>query len=363
MRDPCYYVCCAPAQLSESRVLMKPTIKSIAEYAGVSRGTVDRVLHGRPNVNPQKRRRVEDALKKLHYSPNAAARALALKTKNIKIAALMPRWIGSFETEVARGIESASRELADYGLDIVVKRCETELAEECVDAIDALLAEGVRGLAVCARNSEAIQRKLLALSQAGFPVVTFNSDIPRSGRMCFIGEDVVKSGRIAGDLMVKLLPEGGRALVVCGNHEFEGHKGRVSGFSGRCGELGIGDDRFTVIETFNDFDITHRKVLEHLERDPGTAGVYMANESVPGCVEAVRQFGGTGRIRVVCHDLSETTTRLLRCGSVDFVIEQDLFRQGFLPMSMLANLLMAGKKPEQEIEYARIQIVCAENII
>ncbi|MCD7895308.1 MAG: LacI family DNA-binding transcriptional regulator [Planctomycetaceae bacterium] len=75
---------------------MKPTIKIIAAYAGVSRGVVDRVLHGRPNVNPEKRRRVEAALRDLDYTPDRAARALALKNKGMKIAVVMPVWSGSF---------------------------------------------------------------------------------------------------------------------------------------------------------------------------------------------------------------------------------------------------------------------------
>ena len=55
----------------------KIRIKDIAERACVSVGTVDRVLHNRPNVSPSAREKVEKALKEMNYQPNMYASALA----------------------------------------------------------------------------------------------------------------------------------------------------------------------------------------------------------------------------------------------------------------------------------------------
>ncbi len=55
----------------------KIRIKDIAERAGVSVGTVDRVLHDRPNVSKPARKKVEQALKEMNYQPNMYASALA----------------------------------------------------------------------------------------------------------------------------------------------------------------------------------------------------------------------------------------------------------------------------------------------
>ena len=60
----------------------KIRIKDIAEMAGVSVGTVDRVLHNRPNVSPPAREKVEKALKEMNYQPNMYASALAYNKKN-----------------------------------------------------------------------------------------------------------------------------------------------------------------------------------------------------------------------------------------------------------------------------------------
>ena len=62
---------------------MAVTIKEIAEYANVSRGTVDRALHGRGGVKPEVERRIRAIAENMGYKPNSVAKALSnLKKKN-----------------------------------------------------------------------------------------------------------------------------------------------------------------------------------------------------------------------------------------------------------------------------------------
>lgn len=68
----------------------KIRIKDIAERAGVSVGTVDRVLHERPNVSAEARKRVEKALEEMNYQPNMYASALAYN-KSYTFYVLIPK--------------------------------------------------------------------------------------------------------------------------------------------------------------------------------------------------------------------------------------------------------------------------------
>jgi LacI family transcriptional regulator len=340
--------------------MIKPTIKAIAEKAGVSRGTVDRVLHGRPNVKFQKREKVLELLKEFDFTPNPAARALALKVKNMKIAALLPCWTGTFEEEVVKGIEAARKELQNYHIEVLVERCRTDRPQECIEKLDKLMASGIHGLAICAQDAVSIREKLYGVVQKGIPVVTLNSDIPESGRLCFVGQDISKEGRIGGEIIAKLLPEDAHTLVVCGNLEFYGHRSRVDGFRAKYNELGFPPESYTVIETYNDYRLTFEKVTRCLAVNPQIKGIYMANESVAGCVDAVKQ--ANIRIRVVCHDLSAVTARFLQDRMVDFVIEQDMRRQGFLPFKIISEFLIEGNMPKEAINYSRIHIVGVENM-
>ena len=60
----------------------KIRIKDIAEMAGVSVGTVDRVLHDRPNISKTAREKVEKVLERINYQPNMYASALAYNKSN-----------------------------------------------------------------------------------------------------------------------------------------------------------------------------------------------------------------------------------------------------------------------------------------
>lgn len=60
------------------------TIKEIAELAGVSRGTVDRVLNNRGSVNPRTARKILEIAQALDYKPNKAGIVLAAQKKNLK---------------------------------------------------------------------------------------------------------------------------------------------------------------------------------------------------------------------------------------------------------------------------------------
>ncbi|MCD8349622.1 MAG: substrate-binding domain-containing protein [Planctomycetaceae bacterium] len=340
----------------------RPTLKMIADFAGVSRGTVDRVLHGRPRVSPEKRKRVEEALEKLHYTPNAAARSLALKTQNVTIAVITPSWGAYFRREIDKGIAAAQETLRDYGLSVVKHPYETDSPADCVGVIDRVLEEGARGLAVCASNSSLVRKRLVEVSRSGVPVVTFNSDLPDCGQLCFVGQDDRKSGRIAAELMVKLVGRHTNICLACNNREFDSIQSRLEGFIARAAELGLSQGEFPILETYDRYDITYRKVLEFWKDNPDYGGLYMVAESTVGAVAALKEAGRLESVRIVSHDLPETTAEALRDGSVDFTVDQNIYFQGFRPVSIIADYLLSGKCPDQRQEYTPSTILCAESI-
>ncbi|MCD8350538.1 MAG: LacI family transcriptional regulator [Planctomycetaceae bacterium] len=267
---------------------MRPTIKTIADLAGVSRGTVDRVLNNRPNVKPDKQQKVLDAIRKLNYKPNMAARALAMNNRKVRLGVVFPSWEGHFDGEISRGIADAQADMKLYGVEVLVRRADGTVPDDFIAALDWMVRQRVAGMAVCATTGIAVVEKLRDITRAGTPVVTFNSDITDSGRTCFVGQDRVKSGRMAAELLAKLVDGRGPVLVAAGNLEFNGHKDRARGFCERWSELGLGDMYEGIIQTYNDFDLTYGKIAAALAENPAVHGIYMGNESAPACVEAIR---------------------------------------------------------------------------
>lgn len=343
----------------------RATIETIAQMAGVSRGTVDRVLNHRPHVRPDVREKVLLAIAETGYlSPREVhQRELGNAAAPLHLGVLLSNERETqFHEEVLRGIEQARRELEAAAVRISVSSCKTDLPQEAIELLAELLAQGANGLAVCALHDRSVTEYLFELSKRGIPCVTFNSDLPESGRLCFVSQDIRKTGRVAAELMSKCVRPSDRILAAVGNLKFDGHCQRLMGFRERLEELGYAGERISVVETFNDYSTTVSAVSEAISRYPDLRGVYMANLSISGCAEAVRTAGKRGEIHIVCHDINDGIRRLLKEGLVDFTIPQDFMQQGYAPLMILTDYLRKGKMPDSRQFGGRIQILCAENL-
>ena len=94
------------------------TIKDIARMAGVSAGTVDRVLHNRGDVSPKSKAKVQKVLDEIHYQPNVFAIGLAAK-KKYSFLCLIPYYIEhDYWHSVVGGIERVRQELRPFNVSI-----------------------------------------------------------------------------------------------------------------------------------------------------------------------------------------------------------------------------------------------------
>lgn len=339
----------------------KPTIQMVAELAGVSRGTVDRVLNGRAHVREDVRARVLEAIRETGYiSPRAAYQQQALAP--LRLGVLLPNWDDQFSVEIAQGIRQAQEELSGGNVQVLIRRCKTDIPQEAIDLLGELRESGVAGLAVCALNDPSVERYVSECVESGIPCITFNSDLPGSRRVCFVGPDERQAARVAAGLMRKCVTAADTVLVTVGNLKFDGHRQRLDGFRQRLLECGYPEEQIIVRETFNDYGTTFRVVTETMETCPVLRGVYMANHSVSACAAAIAAAGKTGHIHVICHDINDTVRRLLLDGSVDFTIPQNFIQQGYAPLILLRDLLRKGSLADAGRLDRRIDILCAENL-
>ncbi|MCH4178626.1 MAG: substrate-binding domain-containing protein [Megasphaera sp.] len=340
---------------------MRTTIQMIADKAGTSRGTVDRVINNRPNVRPEVRERILEAMRELQYVPNKAARALAYTKNSWKIGVVMPDWGGFFKEEIQRGLAAGTKTVRDYGIDVLVRQYETEDIGECISQIDELVREGISGLCVCARNHACIRDKIEELADKHIETITFNSDLEGSRRLCFVGQNLIKSGRIAAEIMTKYITPDDDVMVIVGDKGFSAHRQRLEGFCTRVTERGFRPEHILQAESHNDYDRTWQIVSNAL-KNPNLRGIYMANENIKACVGAIRKAGLNRKVHVICHDLSASTKKLLERGDIDFTIEQDICQQGYKPLILFENIFLDQRYPKN-IEYTRINIVNAENMM
>ena len=336
---------------------MAVTIQKIAELSGVSRGTVDRVLHGRPNVNPMIREKVVRAAEKLGYQSPVPPKSADCR----QAAILIPQWTdGHFNRQIVSGIRKALRYIADPAFILTEQPLRTMTMQELLRAMDEQIRSGVDGLIIRAENTPEVRAAIEQAVQKGVTVITYDADVPHSGRLCHAGQDLVRAGAIAAGVMARLIRPPEHVLIVTGNLRMEAHKGRVDGFCRRLLELGFSEDAYRVIETNEMPELTGELVAQALQADSRLHAVYMACQPLSSSIAGIRKARRTTRPHIVCNDLTPTAKRYLREGTVDFVIGQSFSQESFHAVLAMYQMLLRGVQPKRELYYTDLRLITQE---
>jgi LacI family transcriptional regulator len=303
---------------------MRPTVHDIAEAAGVSLATVDRVLNRRPGVRAETRARVEAAIGRIGFVRDMAAANLA-KGRVYPLAFVIPNGDNSFmiglRNEVSEAIQRAPLERTDIRLLDVPAFDAAALA--C--ALGSLLADPPVGVAVVAVDAPGVHAAIGRLREQGIAVVTLVSDLPGSQRDHFAGVDNVAAGRTAGSLMGRFLGgQKGSVAVIAGSMLVGDHRDRLAGFIERLGEINPGLEILPVMESQDDPARVHDLLSRQLQRAPGIAGIYNLGAGNRGLIRALREHRAVRkRPVVIAHELTPFTHAALADGLIDAVLNQD----------------------------------------
>src|SRR5262249_43570939 len=112
-----------------------------------------------------------------------------------------------FWTIARRGTEQAAAELPDVNVDFKIPSDGTAAEQRRI--VDDLLAKGLEGIAISPVDP-ANQTGMLDGIAKQAVLITQDSDAPQSSRLCYIGTDNRAAGRQAGDIIKKVLPDGGK---------------------------------------------------------------------------------------------------------------------------------------------------------
>ena len=337
------------------------TIKEIAEIAGVSRGTVDRVLNHRGSVNAKTAEKILQIIKELDYKPNKAGLTLAAQKKRLKLGVILYGSSNPFFEEVMKGVCYQQQKLASYNCTIVVKQISYN-AEEQLKAIEELLTQQVLGIVLAPYNSSAIVKKINELYENGIPVVTVNTDIDHSRRIAYVGSNYFLSGETAGGLMGLMTKGEIHTGVILGDERILCHTDRAAGFQS-CIRKKYPHIHITA-EVQNQDDETESFLVTQklLRKHPEINALYFAAGGVDGGCKAVIAENRQHSLTIISHDKVDTTRSFVKSGIISATICQQPFVQGSKSLDILFNYLAAGELPETERNYVAVDIRIAENI-
>lgn len=335
---------------------MAVTSKKIAELAGVSRGTVDRALHNRGRVKPEVAERIKKIADELGYQPHSAAQSLALTHRQYKIGV----YIQSTDTPtmkiVLRGIKKAIEELNMVGVEtkLITNGTFDNAAE--MNAIDELVEWGSQAIAITPTTEDDLIERVDQLVESGIPVVVFNGDIPNSKRMCYVGTDNYKGGKVAGYLLGNMIPAGGKVMPVTAHLTNHAHYIRAQGF------IEVMQRDFPDIEVlplqgcFDRDEFAYQITKTALRENPDIAGMYFASSGVHGAVKAIKEMKQDHPIKVISFDV-EANTRDIRNGYITVCLDQHPEEEGYRSMHILYDYLAKDKLPKSEYAFTELGVV------
>lgn len=333
------------------------TLKEIASLAGVSRGTVDRVLNNRGSVNAETERKVREIVRALDYHPNKAGTALAAQKKRYRIGVILFGENHPFFDEVVEGVDQKAAQLADYGITTIMRRVDYS-AEAQLAAIDDLVADGIHGLMIAPYNDDRIRQRIDELTAQQIPVVTVNTDIEGSSRLAYVGTDYYQGGRIAAGLFA-LMSEGPMHLgVITGSQGILCHTERIRGLRSAIEDSYPRIQITEIIENHDDDIVSYNQTSELLARHPEINALFYVAGGVHGGCRAVLESARP--VKIVSFDEVPTTIELVRSGVIQATISQQPQRQGSRSLNLLFEYLTSGVLPDSD--YVEHSICIRENI-
>ncbi len=342
---------------------MGVTMQQIADLVGVSRGTVDRALHGRGRIAPDVAQRILSTAQSLGYHINPVGQTLSLSRKNLHIGVILQSTETPTMQDVARGVRQAAGELEGSGIRLTLREISGLDVGRVLEEIQSLLQEGISALALAPNNRPELVARIGQLCSQGIPVITLNSDAPDSGRMCFVGMDNYRAGQTSAGLLSQILPCGGKVFIVAGHLNNTAHSDRLNGFLDALAAEHRQDIRLLAFQPcFDRDDCAHEVATEVLRHHPDLAAFCVTSHGQEGVCRAIEEAGLTGRVRVIGYDLNEVNRRLLQEGKITFVLDQQAFLQGYRPPHLLADFLLHGHRPDQATLYTDISIHTKYNL-
>ena len=302
--------------------MVKITIQDVAQKAGVSVATIDRVLNRRPGVKTRTVEKVESAIRELNYQPDRIAARLA-RGREYRFWFVLPNTAGEFMKRVGEEVEATAHRMAGERVSIMVKRVDVFDGPLLAKVLDSL-EEGIDGVAVVALDHPAVRESINALVAKGVTVVTLVSDVPSSKRWRYAGIDNSSAGRTAAGLMGRFLgTRKGKVGLFAGSLALRDHIERQFGFEQVMAHEFADLQILPVRESRDNMERSEELARQLLIEHPDLLGIYNVGGGTAGIVAALDASSRPKDLVFIAHEITDGSRRALIRGTIDVIINQD----------------------------------------
>lgn len=340
-------------------------IKDIAKMAGVSSGTVDRVLHNRGGVSESSKKTVERILAEVGYRYNIHTSAVSL-TKEFNLVITTPSGVpGEYWGSIMSGIEHALKEFSDINI-----HCSQALYNQfdvysCRSAFDSVLEMSPDAVIIGPTFASETVRLCNELDKSEVPYVFVDSVIDGTSPVASYTTDQYACGHLLGRLLSSFTPSDAK-FAICGtsrvgdersNNTRERKKGFLAYFKETDRSGSVTEIRFSISNPKE----TEKLILDMMEKNPDIKGIAVLNSRGYVVADILRRHG-IDDIRLMSFDLTSNNVRCIQNESIAAVLCQRPELQGFFSVKSLIHWLLYRNADADRHHKMPIDVVFKENL-
>jgi len=233
-----------------------------------------------------------------------------------------------------------------------------------VQILESLITTRVDGIAISPNDPDGVVSVIDRAVQAGIPVLTFDSDAPKSKRLCYVGTDNYSAGRVAGRQLLRFVQPGGSYAVLTGSLGALNLNERIRGFRD---ELAEQKANLTEINLLSCDETTDRAM--DLMEDLTRATPHLSAWFITGCWATVTPKGAffnaldkRSDIAVIAFDTVQEELLLVQEGLVQALIGQRPYEMGYRCVEMLHDIAAHKILPRQSTFATGVEVITRANV-
>ena len=342
----------------------KTRIKDIAQMAGVSAGTVDRVLHNRGNVSSSALEAVEEVLKQVGYKPNIHLAGISMK-RHYTIVVAMPEFkTGEYWERAYMGIERALQVYESIQIDSLYKHYNQYDLYACRSLFERILEMEFDGLIISPTFRDETFYLVSRLEERNIPYVYIDSTIDGTSPLACYTADLYTSGYLMGKLIDLTTPHDAEYVLFqairVGDASANTTVMRKRGFMDYFSEHNLVPRLHRASFSVLDEALNEKLIGNFFELHPEVRGATVLSSRVSVIAAYLRKHHIRG-VKLIGLDLTDDNMRDVERGDIDFILGQRPAQQGYMAVKTLIHYLIYGRVADKTSSMP-LDIITRENL-
>lgn len=274
--------------------------------------------------------------------------------------AFVPNSPSNFWKIAEAGVRKAE---AEFGVEVEVRLPQSGAVDEQQQILQDLLTRQVDGIAISPIDPANMTR-LLDEVAARTLLLTHDSDAPESQRIAYIGTNNTAAGRVAGEEILKVLPDGGDVILFVGRLDAQNARERKQGIEEALAgtNVAIRDVRLDYGDQARAQENAEAMIVAY----PGIGAlVGLWSYNGPAILKAVQAAGMVGETKIVCFDEDDATLQGIEEGAISATVVQKPFEFGYQSVRLLDELARGDRSrvPADGVIDTGVTVVDQGNVV